>query len=479
MSRSLKAEFKDLAYTLESLGVAIPADKFKELAIIFEKLEAEMHKTGQTGKSFFGLITTKAKHASAQLIAQYVSLQDLIRYAREGLQTIKEYDTALTEMNKVSDESISTLKKFQTESFKLADAVGASAKQIQSSTADWMRLGETLEQAKQSAQDATILYNVSEFESINEATDTLVSMSQAYKDLEKGEIIDVVNNLGNNFAISTDGLATALQNSASALTTAKNDFFESAALTTAANTVVQDPDKVGAGIRTIALRLTGTEAAKNELAALGEDVDDFVVTTSSKLDQKIKDLTKTQNSFGVSLLDTNGNYRSTYEVLLDIAKVWDQIAKEDLATGENRQNALLEMMAGKNRSNILASILQSPEILEEAYDAALNSEGSAIKENEAYLESIQGHLTQIKNLWDELWVNEHNREIINFFLDFAKGVLEAANEFGALKTLLVGGGGLFALFKALKGDGRFKKSSLNHKYAVISKSPLWIHKFSY
>lgn len=136
-----------------------------------------------------------------------------------------------------------------------------------------------------------------------------------------------------------------MQNSASALKTAQNDFFEAAALTTAANTVVQDPDKVGAGLRTIALRLTGTEAAREELAALGEDVDDFVVTTTSKLDQKIKDLTKTQGNFGVSLLDMNGNYRSTYEVLLDIAKVWDKIAQEDLATGENRQNALLEMMA--------------------------------------------------------------------------------------------------------------------------------------
>ena len=155
------------------------------------------------------------------------------------------------------------------------------------------------------------------------------------------------SNRTNNFAISTDGLATALQNSASALKTAQNDFFEAAALTTAANTVVQDPDKVGAGLRTIALRLTGTEAAREELAALGEDVDDFVVTTTSKLDQKIKDLTKTQGNFGVSLLDMNGNYRSTYEVLLDIAKVWDKIAEEDLVTGENRQNALLEMMAGK------------------------------------------------------------------------------------------------------------------------------------
>ena len=262
------------------------------------------------------------------------------------------------------------------------------------------------------------------------------------------------SNRTNNFAISTDGLATALQNSASALTTAQNDFYEAAALTTAANTVVQDPDKVGAGLRTIALRLTGTEAAREELQALGEDVDDFVITTTSKLDQQIKDLTKTQGNFGVSLLDMNGNYRSTYEVLLDIAKVWDKIAEEDLVTGENRQNALLEMMAGKNRSNILASVLQSPEVLEEAYAYALDSEGSALKENEAYLESIQGHLDQLKNSWDNLWINENNREVITFFLDLAKSILDAANEFGALNTLLVGGGGIFAAIKAFQGKGK-------------------------
>ena len=103
---------------------------------------------------------------------------------------IKEYDVALTEMNKVSDESIQTLKEFQSESFELADSIGTTAAQIQNSTADFMRLGESLEEAKQSAQDANILFNVSEFGSIDEATESLVSMSQAYKELEKGEIID-------------------------------------------------------------------------------------------------------------------------------------------------------------------------------------------------------------------------------------------------------------------------------------------------
>lgn len=461
MPRALRESFEALnkkyQLVIDTKG---SQNNLEELNIEFNKLNYRLQASGKTGNSVFTSLGKKIKNMSQNYIAMYFSLYDIMRYARQGFETIKEYDTALTEMIKVSKESISTLKEFQKESFGLADAIGTTAKQLQNSTADWMRLGESLEQAKQSAQDANILFNVSEFESIDEATESLVSMSQAYKELGKGEIIDVVNNLGNNFAISTDGLATALQNSASALKTAQNDFFEAAALTTAANTVVQDPDKVGAGLRTIALRLTGTEAAREELAALGEDIDDFVVTTTSKLDQQIKDLTKTQGNFGVSLLDMNGNYRSTYEVLLDIAKVWDKIAQEDLVTGENRQNALLEMMAGKNRSNILASVLQSPEVLEKAYAYALDSEGSAMRENEAYLESIEAHLSQLKNAWDSLWVNENNREVITFFLDLAKAVLETVNEFGVLKTFLVGGGGIFAAFQSIQGKGRLKKLSL-------------------
>jgi len=466
MAYSLRIKYEQLRDSLRQAfdtdgKIQITDKELDNLIKRVARLDAELKSSGKTGKTLFSQAAQRLGDMNSKFIAQYFSFQDILRYGRQAIETIREYDKALTEMNKVSDESIRILKEFQTESFELANEIGTTAQQIQNSTADWMRLGESLEEAKQSAQDANILFNVSEFESIDEATSSLVSMSQAFKDLEKGEIIDVVNNLGNNFAISTDGLATALQNSASSLKTAKNDFYEAAALATAANTVVQDPSKVGTGLRTIALRLTGTEAAREELAALGEDVDDFVVTTTSKLDQQIKDLTKTQGNFGVSLLDMNGNYRSTYEVLLDIAKVWDKIAEEDLVTGENRQNALLEMMSGKNRSNILASVLQSPDVLEEAYAYALDSEGSALKENEAYLESIEGHMAQLKNSWDNLFVSENNRETITFFLDLAKSILDAANNFGAFNSIAMTAAGLFG---AVKGEGRVKKFTLI-KYA--------------
>lgn len=247
MSKKLRQEFEQLSLEIKSFGDNLPADKLVEFGGRFKYLERIMKETGQTGLSFFDGIIKRAKSMSQSFISMYLSLWDIVRYVRTGLTYIKELNTALTEMRKVSNETISSLKNFQSVSFDIANSVGTTAVQIQNSTADWMRLGESLDDASESARVSNILLNVSEFESIDEATESLVSMSAAYDELDKIDIVDKLNQVGNNFSISTDGLATALQRSASALTTAGNDMDEAVALVTAGNAVVQDPDSVGAG----------------------------------------------------------------------------------------------------------------------------------------------------------------------------------------------------------------------------------------
>jgi hypothetical protein len=61
--------------------------------------------------------------------------------------------------------------------------VGTTALQIQQSTADFMRLGQSLDEAKESAKNASLLMNVSEFESIDDATTSLIAMSQAFDEV--------------------------------------------------------------------------------------------------------------------------------------------------------------------------------------------------------------------------------------------------------------------------------------------------------
>lgn len=158
-------------------------------------------------------------------------------------------------------------------------------------------------------------------------------------------------------------------------------------------------------LKMISLRILGTQEAKDELASLGEDVEDFVVQTKSKIDQTVRNYTSVaSNAFkGISVLDENGNYRSTYEILRDISLVYQEIIETDKKAGTNRGQALLEVLAGKNRSNVAASILQSPEILESAYESALNSAGSAQEELNKYLESAEAKVQELKNQLQEFW----------------------------------------------------------------------------
>ena len=240
------------------------------------------------------MLTQRFKSLGAYLLS-FVSFYEVIGVFKEGLGIIHELDDALTEMQKVSDESLASLKEYQKTTFATANDIGTTAAQLQQSTADWMRLGEDLQTASQSAQTANVLFNVSEFDNINDATTALVAMSAAYadaeKDIDKMDIVDRLNLIGNNYAIATDELATALQDGAATLQTAGNDLDEAIALTTAGNLITQDASKTGKGIRTIALRLTGTKEAAEELEEMGEDTSDMIMS-QSKMRELIMNATK-------------------------------------------------------------------------------------------------------------------------------------------------------------------------------------------
>lgn len=440
MSTEAKAKIKAYYAEIESGNPSMSLDKIHGEILKIYNAEVE---AGRAGRTLWDTLKNSGFHQIAAQMAGMVGVYDVINLGKEGFNVVRELNTALTEMRKVSDETVQNLKDYQATTFDTADAVGTTAKQIQNSTADWMRLGESMNQAAESAKDANVLLNVSEFEGIDEAMESLVSMSQAYKDLDKMDIIDVLNNIGNNYSISTDGLATALKDSASALVTANNDLNEAVSLTTAGNAITQDPSKVGAGLRTISLRLVGTEEAKQELSDLGEETDGMI-TTVSKLRDTIMDATKAASSDGkgFDILDSNGNYKSTYEIMQGLADLYDNIVKKDKELGTNNLNLLLETIAGKNRANIAASILQNGDMLRSVYEDAQNSEGSAEKELNSYLDSIDGKMAQLENRAQEFWFKVIDSETIKNGIDLLSTLLKGATDFvdtvGLLPTILTG-----------------------------------------
>lgn len=367
----------------------------------------------------------KGKIASLwQYTMGITSIHRVLSELRRGVQYIREIDSALTELKKVTNETEKTYDKFLDTAAKTADKVGSTIQEVVSSTADWARLGYNLEEAAHLAESTSILLNVSEFQSIEDATSALTSTLQAfgYTANESMNVVDVLNEVGNNFAISSDGIATALQDSASSLMAANNSYEEAVALIASANRVVQDPNSVGAALRTISLRLRGTSV--QELSEAGEETDG-AITSKSKLRSKIKTLS------GVDILTDTGAYKSTYDILLEISRVWKDMSDID-------QAALLEIIAGKTRSNTAAAILSNTTDLEEAYVSALNAEGSALQENEKYLDSIQGRIDLFNNSVQTMWQNTLDDEVIKWFIDLGTTLIKVVDYLGLIKLAFIG-----------------------------------------
>ena len=378
----------------------------------------------------------KGKLASLwQYTMGITSIHRVLSELRRGVQYIREIDSALTELKKVTNETEKTYDKFLDTAAKTADKVGSTIAEVVSSTSDFARLGYDLQSAAKMAESAQILMNVSEFTDIASATDSLISAIQAfsYTADESLHVVDIMNTIGNRYAISTADLASSLTRSSAALVAAGNSMEEAVALTAAANTIIQDADSVGNALKTVSMRIRGTSV--KELEEAGEDTDG-VIENTSKLYSKIKALTAVGGKEGISILGDDGKYLNTYEILTQIAERWDEITKM------GNDAALLELIAGKTRGSVVAALLQQPEILKDAYEDALNAEGSALKENERYLDSIQGKIDLFNNATQTMWQNTLDDEVVKWFVDLGTQIIKLIDNVGLLRVLFVGLGGI-------------------------------------
>ena len=422
-------QFKQIEQAANSAGGVTEA-RLKELVSDFNTLDKEVRNAGVSGLSFFDQWSQRLQSLKSYFMT-FFSAFAIINRIKQAITTVKELDSAFVEMRKVSNDSLESLEKFANISFNLGDTVGTTGLQMQKSAADFMRIGEDINQATESALNANKLLNVSEFENIDDATESLIAMKAAYDDLTEGEIIDKLNEVGNNYAISTNQLAEGLQKAAATLKTQGNDINEAIALITAGNTTIQDAASVAAGVKVVSLRIAGTKEAEEELKAAGEDVEDYVVMTASKKRQIIKDYTAVASNGGqgVDIYDENGNYKSTYEILKEISAIYHEIQEEDKKYGTNRASGLIEELAGKMRSNIVAAILDNGQVLNDAYLSSLeDSENSAQEELEKYLDSIEGKQKQIQNKGQQISSDVFNVESIKTALDLANNFLTVVTQ---------------------------------------------------
>ena len=210
------------------------------------------------------------------------------------------------------------------------------------------------------------------------------------------------------------------------------------------------------------MRIRGTDM--KTLQEAGEDTDG-VVTNVSQLRDLIKNQTKvTSNDYkGFDMLKDDGSYKNTYEFLLGLGKIWDEIGSSD--GGDLKQASILEKIAGKNRGNIVASVLKSPNLLEKVYNETQNSEGSALRENETQLDSIQGKVDQLTASFQEMWNTSISSDFIKGLVDAGTQITNLVTKAGLLRTAFMGALGV-AGAKGKLGRANYQLSSCTMPRAI-------------
>lgn len=267
------------------------------------------------------------------------------------------------------------------------------------------------------AQVATLYQNVADDAiSASDSASIIISQMKAFNIPAENaiHIIDAINAVSNNFAVSSTDVATALSKTSSAMGVLGNDFESTIGLVTAGTEIMTgQATKVARGLRTIG----------NNFAKAANDV--------GEIEYKVGGATKS-----LSLMDeTTGDMKSTFQIFKDLKSDWDNMSSSE-------QQSIALAYAGKNQFEVFGAVMNNFQAAIDATNTAYDSQNSAMDENASYMESIEAKLQNLKAAYENFASNTITKEFIGSVLDAGTKLLEFANtDMGqaVAKAILFGG----------------------------------------
>ena len=121
----------------------------------------------------------------------------------------------------------------------------------------------------------------------------------------------------------------------------------------------------------------------------------------------------------------------------------------------------------KNRASTVAGLLENYELIDEVIQTAENAEGSALQENERYLQSIEGHISLLTNQIQEFWYTFIDTDAVKTIVDFLTTLVSLATDLvdtlGSIPTLI----GAITAGLSIKGSITGNGGGRAKKYAKL------------
>lgn len=422
----------------------------------FKNLQSKISAEGLTGKSPLEEVGRAFKKIG-QFAITYGLIRDLaFQVPQEMIKAVQEVDTAMTNLYKVTDETAKRYDEFFSKAGDAAKSLGRDMASYITQTSEWAKLGYSLAESEELSKVSSIYANVGEVDDKTAVSDMVTAMKAFNIESSNAiHIIDSLNILGNNFATSSADLGEGLANSASSMAAAGTDLEHTLAILTGGTEITQNAREFGNFIKVASMRIRGM---KGQLEELGEEVDESV-DSISKVQTQILNLT----SGKVNIFNDNKEFRDYYTIMEEIAAIYDDLSSTDRAS-------LDEILFGKQRANQGAALIQSFKSgqVQKALEAAQNSEGSALKEQEKWLDSIEAKMQQFAAQFQKMSTTFINSKFFKTLIDggteFLSILTKMIETIGGLGTTVAVGG--FALL--LKNFGSSNEFALYGCESIVA-----------
>lgn len=314
-------------------------------------------------------------HAFKSFSIYAVAVRSVKKALSEAVNTVKELDKYLTEQamvtGKTREQTYALVGSYQ----ELAAECGATTKEIAQVATEYMKQGKTIADSMtltEAAVKAAKVARVSVGDSVNYLTTALngfqMSAEQAMLVSDKFAAVAAAS------ATDYDELAIALSKVASQANLAGMSIdYTTALLTKGLETTREAPETMGTALKTIIARM-------RELSDYGETLGGD--TDINKVESQLAYV-------GIALRDSNGELRSTEDVLDELGKKWDSLNK-------NQQAALAKALAGTRQQSRLIALMDDYERVTELQQISMRSAGATSAQAATYLEGMEAAMNNIR-----------------------------------------------------------------------------------
>ena len=355
--------------------------------------EIDLIQKSQTEQNQLNADISKSKKADTYNSNSTIGMLDPMTVINEAKQigmamyeSVALIDTQYTNIAKVANASDEEMAGFMDGIFDTASEVGKSADLYAEGVERWVTAGFDLQESVALAKESTMgafVGNIDESAMVDYMSVPLV----AFKDtaLESSDVLNTMNEVANQNAIEMDDLGAAYKKSAGTAATAGTSFGELTGMITAA----QESTRQGGDVIGTALKAIDINFSKMSAKLTDSDIEKFDFFSS----------------LGVDIQDSNGQLRSTYDIIGDLSGKWEGLNSE-------QQSTALFYAGGKNHAATLQGIATNWDVVTKATGEA-NSQmslidktsGSAYQEFAKQQDSVEYAVAGLKNAWAE-FINE-------------------------------------------------------------------------